>query len=118
MCVVRVGVRAGGEENVIVLFEQIRELSRLLRVQSLLPDALFGLVGIVGCDGANVVHHALLLHGEVVGGLGEDRRLVHIQHLDDHLFVQMQNATVEGPLSASHGLSWFDVVMHQHQYQG
>lgn len=95
-----------------------KNLSWLLLVQSLLPDALFGLVGIVGRDGADVVHHALLLHGEVVGGLGEDRRLVHIQHPDDHLFVQMQNATVErASLAASHGFSWFYVVMHRHQYQ-
>lgn len=95
-----------------------KELSWLLLGQNLLPDALFGLVGIAGCDGADVVHHALLLHGEVVSGLGEDRRLVHIKHPDDHLFVQMQNATVErGSLAASHGFSWFYVVMHRHQYQ-
>lgn len=120
LCVMRVGVRVGGGENTVVLFEQKnkKKLSWLLCVQSLLPDALFGLVGIAGCDGADVVHHALLLHGEVVGGLGEDRRLVHIQHPDDHLFVQMQNATVErASLAASHGFSWFYVVMHRHQYQ-
>lgn len=114
------GCTGGWGKNIIVPFVQKtkEKLSWLLLVQSLLPDALFGLVGIAGCDGANVVHHALLLHGEVVGGLGEDRRLVHIKHPDDHLFVQMQNATVErGSLAASHGFSWFYVVMHRHQYQ-
>lgn len=51
------------------------------------PDVLVGLVGIPGCDCADVVCHAFLQHGEIVDGLGEDRRLVDIQHSDVNLFV-------------------------------
>lgn len=51
------------------------------------PDVLVGLVGIPGRDCADVVCHAFLQHGEIVDGLGEDRRLVDIQHSDVNLFV-------------------------------
>lgn len=56
-------------------------------LHGVVPDVLVGLVGIPGCDCANVVCHAFLQHGEIVDGLGEDRRLVDIQHSDVNLFI-------------------------------
>lgn len=90
------GVPAGEGDNIIVPDKQKNKdnLPPSLHGQSVLPDAFFSSVGIAGSDEANAFHHALLIHSEVVGGLAEDWWLVHIQHLDDHLFVQIQNATV------------------------
>lgn len=60
-------------------------LRRCLR--NIVPYLLVGCVGIFGCDSSDVAHDAFLLHRESVDFLGEDRWLVHIQHLDDDLSI-------------------------------
>lgn len=65
-------------------------------LHGVVPDFFVGPVGIPGCDCADLVCHAFLKHGEIVDGLGEDRRLVDIQHFDVNLFIEIHTWRLGG----------------------
>ncbi len=77
--------------TLVVIFESLHRI---------VPYALAGFVRISGCDCSDVAHHTFFHHSEGVNELGEDWRLIHIQHLDVYLSGQIKSLMLSFDLFA------------------